>query len=218
MTWDPATCIARTAKHVRQQMAGEATGHDWFHVERVRRMALRIAREEGADPVVVELAALLHDLDDWKRTGDAGGICPQARAYLASQAVPSALGEHVCRIIQELSYKGAEVPTPMSSLEGGCVQDADRLDALGAIGIARAFAYGGHHGRILYDPDQPPERHATFEAYQRSRGPTLNHFYEKLLLLADRMQTVTGRRLARQRHRFLEQFLEQFLAEWEGRL
>jgi len=215
---DAATWIAGTAEHVRQQMAGDAAGHDWFHIERVRRMALRIAREEGADPVVVELAALLHDLDDWKRTGDPEAGPRQARAWLTSQEVPAPLVEHVCRIIQELSFKGSEVPTPMSSLEGCCVQDADRLDALGAIGIARAFAYGGHHGRLLYDPDQPPERHASFAAYQRSRGPTLNHFYEKLLLLAERMQTATGRQVAQQRHRFLEQFLERFLAEWEGRL
>jgi uncharacterized protein len=218
MPKDPATWIARTADHVRQQMAGDPTGHDWFHIERVRRMALHIARAEGADLLIVELAALLHDLDDWKRTGAAPGTSVQARTWLEAQHVPAPLIEHICRILQELSFQGADVPTPMSSVEGACVQDADRLDALGAIGIARAFAYGGHHGRLLYDPDQPPQRHATFEAYRRSRGPTLNHFHEKLLLLAERMQTATGRRLAQARHRFLEQFLEQFLAEWEGRL
>lgn len=213
---DVSTLIASTAAHVRQQMAGDPTGHDWFHIQRVWRLAVRIGREEGADLALVELAALLHDLDDWKRRGASPEGPVAARAWLRSQAARPEMIERICQIIEELSFKGAGVPTPMSSLEGRCVQDADRLDALGAIGIARAFAYGGHHGRLLYDPAVPPRLHATFEEYRRSSGPTLNHFYEKLLLLRDRMQTATGRRLAAERHRFLEQFLERFLREWEG--
>jgi uncharacterized protein len=209
--------LERTAAHVRQALTAEGS-HDWFHVERVRRTALAIAREEGADLTVVELAALLHDLADWKFAGGDHEAGPRAaRAWLASLAVPAATVEHVCQIIASLSFKGAGVATAMATVEGQCVQDADRLDAIGAIGIARAFAYGGAKERALYDPDVPPQPHATFEAYKRNAGPTINHFYEKLLLLKDRMNTATGRRLAAARHRFLEQYLEQFFAEWEGR-
>jgi uncharacterized protein len=124
--------------------------------------------------------------------------------------------DHVASIIASLSFKGAGVETPMSTLEGRCVQDADRLDAIGAIGVARAFAYGGHRGRALYDPAVPPQPHDSFEAYKRNSGPTINHFHEKLLLLKDRMNTGTGKRLAAERHAFLERFLEQFMAEWDG--
>jgi uncharacterized protein len=130
--------------------------------------------------------------------------------------VDAAIREHVCEIIAGLSFKGAQVATPMRTLEGQIVQDADRLDAIGAIGIARAFAYGGHKGRLLYDPSTPPQMHATFEAYRKSNGSTLNHFYEKLLLLKDRMNTPTAKRIAAGRHAFMEAFLAQFLREWEG--
>jgi uncharacterized protein len=209
--------IQKTADHVRGLLSGEGSGHDWFHVERVRNTAMTIAREEGADLFIVELAALLHDVADWKFAGGDDDAGPQvAREWLASlQVAPEVIG-HVARIIASLSFKGAGVETPMDSVEGQCVQDADRLDALGAIGIARAFAYGGHKGRALYDPAIPPQPHATFEAYKRNTGPTLNHFYEKLLLLKDRMTTPTARRLAAARHAYLESFLSQFLAEWSG--
>jgi uncharacterized protein len=209
--------IERTIEHVRELLSGEGSGHDWFHVERVRNVAVRIAREEKADLFVVELAALLHDVADWKFAGGDHEAGPRAaREWLASLGVPPPTIEHVTAIIAGLSFKGAGVETPMSTIEGQCVQDADRLDAIGAIGIARAFAYGGHKGRALYDPEVPPQPHASFEAYKKNAGPTINHFYEKLLLLKERMNTEAGKRLAAERHVVLERFLEQFLAEWMG--
>jgi uncharacterized protein len=209
--------IQKTTDHVRDLLSGEGSGHDWFHIERVSNTALTIAREEGADLFVVELAALLHDVADWKFAGGDHDAGPRAaRDWLASLHVAPGIIDHVCGIIASLSFKGASVETPMNTIEGRCVQDADRLDALGAIGIARAFAYGGHKGRPLYDPAFPPQPHATFEAYKKNTGPTLNHFYEKLLLLKDRMSTPTARRLAAARHTYVEQFLTQFLAEWSG--
>ena len=209
--------IQQTADHVRQLLSGEGSGHDWFHIERVRRSALSIAREENADLFVVELAALLHDVADWKFAGgDHEAGQRQSRVWLASLAAPVSVIDHVCEIIAGLSFKGAGVATPMPTLEGQIVQDADRLDAIGAIGIARAFAYGGHAGRALYDPEMPPTPHDSFEAYKNSKGPTINHFHEKLLLLRDRMNTVTAKRLAANRHAFMEDFLRHFHAEWDG--
>ena len=209
--------IQKTTDHVRGLLSGEGSGHDWFHVERVCRIALRIGREEGADLFAIELAALLHDVADWKFAGGDHEAGPRAaRNWLTSLHVSPAVIDLVCEIIAGLSFKGAGVETPIATLAGQCVQDADRLDALGAIGVARAFAYGGHKGRALYDPAIPPEPHASFEAYKKNAGPTINHFYEKLLLLKDRMNTATGKRLAADRHRFLERFLEQFFAEWQG--
>jgi uncharacterized protein len=210
--------IQKTTDHVRGLLSGEGSGHDWFHIERVRNVALAIAREERADLFVVELAALLHDVADWKFAGGDHEAGPRAaREWLSSLGVPQATSDHVTAIIAGLSFKGAGVETPMSTIEGQCVQDADRLDAIGAIGIARAFAYGGHKGRAMYDPAVLPEPHASFEAYKNNAGPTINHFYEKLLLLRDRMNTVTGRKLAAERHVVLEEFLEEFFAEWAGK-
>jgi uncharacterized protein len=216
-TTDLSTLIARTADFIRRRLRDDASGHDWWHIDRVRQNAVFLAKAEGADVVVCELAALLHDIADWKFHGGDETAGPRAaREWLTSQSAEPRLAERVCDIIAGVSFKGAGVTTTMPTLEGKCVQDADRLDALGAIGIARAFAFGGHFGRAIYDPDHPPELHASFEAYKTKSGPTINHFYEKLLLLKDRMQTATGRRLAEERHRFLETFLRQFFAEWEG--
>jgi uncharacterized protein len=199
-------------------LSGDAAGHDWFHVERVWATALKLARDEGADLHVVELAALLHDVADWKYAGGDHAAGPRAaRDWLQGLGAPPATIDHVCEIIAGLSFKGAGVPTPMRTLEGQIVQDADRLDALGAVGIARAFAYGGHRGRAMYDPEIPPAEHASFEAYKKSTGPTINHFYEKLLLLKDRMNTPAARHLAESRHRFMELYLQQFFDEWQGR-
>jgi uncharacterized protein len=214
---DNRTIIAETAQHVERLMHGEGSGHDWWHVHRVWRTAIRIATGERADMLVVELASLLHDVADWKfRDGDetAGGT--EARRWLERFPLAEDTIRHVCQIIDDLSFKGAGVPTDMHSREGDIVQDADRLDAIGAIGIARAFAYGGHAGQQLYDPAIPPEHHASFEAYKRSRGPTINHFYEKLLLLKDGMKTETGRAIARERHEYMVSFLARFIHEWEG--
>jgi uncharacterized protein len=210
--------LQQTREHVRELLAGDGTGHDWYHALRVCRTAQTIGREEGADLFLVELAALLHDVADWKFAGGDHEAGPRAaRTWLESLAVPPKAIDHVCEIIASLSFKGAGVATPMRSLEGQCVQDADRIDALGAIGIARTFAYGGHKGQPLHDPDAQPEMHATFDAYKRGGGSSLNHFYEKLLLLKDRMNTPAGKRLAEERHAVMERFLEQFHAEWEGK-
>lgn len=207
--------ISRTEKYVRETLEGEGTGHDWWHIHRVRHTALKLAKEEDADLFIVELAALLHDIADHKfHDGDAE-IGPQtARKWLQKTGTEESVINHVCEIIRDISFKGAEVKTPMKTIEGQVVQDADRLDALGAIGIARAFAYGGHTGRELHNPNIKPESHASFEAYKNNTGPTLNHFYEKLFLLRDRMNTTTGRKLAEERHRFMEEFVERFLDEW----
>jgi uncharacterized protein len=210
-----AAWIARTEEFVRQTLPIDATGHDWHHTFRVRRNALAIAETEQADKLVVELAALLHDIADHKFHGGDETAGPRtAQQWLESLGVPDDLVQQVCTIIARLSFKGAAVVQEPISLEGQIVQDADRLDALGAIGIARAFAYGGHKGRPLHDPTVSPEQHATFEAYKKGAGPTLNHFYEKLLLLKDRFHTREGRRLAEERHAFLEEFVRRFLAEW----
>jgi uncharacterized protein len=207
--------LQATALHIRQLLSHDSSGHDWWHIDRVRRNALRIGREERANLLIVELAALLHDIADWKFHGGDETAGPKAaRQWLADCNADPTIVQHVCEIIAEVSFKGAGVPTLMKTLEGKCVQDADRLDAIGAIGIARAFAFGGHFGRAMYDPDIPPEQHQSFHAYKTKSGPTINHFYEKLLLLKDRMQTDTGRRLAAQRHQFMEQFLAHFFAEW----
>jgi uncharacterized protein len=209
--------IGKTVEHVRAALGADSSGHDWHHIERVRRVAMLIARDEEADPFVVELAALLHDIADWKFHGGDDNEGPRRAAdWLLSLGVERATIDHVCRIIREISFKGAGVATPMSTLEGEIVQDADRLDAIGAIGIARAFAYGGHAGRAMHDPQVPCETHSTFAEYKKNSGPTINHFHEKLLLLRDRMNTASGRRLAAARHHFMEEFLARFLAEWQG--
>ncbi len=214
---DLTRVIACTADFIRLRLKDDASGHDWWHIDRVRRNAVFLANAEGADVALAELAALLHDIADWKfHNGDETAGPKAAREWLMSQAVEEAVIEQVCGIISGVTYKGAGVATSMATLEGRCVQDADRLDALGAIGIARAFAFGGHFGRAMYAPEHAPELHENFAAYKSKSGPTINHFYEKLLLLKDRMQTATGRRLAEERHEFLETFLRQFFAEWNG--
>jgi uncharacterized protein len=210
--------VERTAAFVRERLSGEATGHDWWHVYRVWRTAVEIGREEGADLFVVQLAALLHDIADAKFHDGDHEIGPRtAAAWLRSLEVDEDTVEHVAAIVRGVSFKGAGVATPMASREGMAVQDADRLDALGAIGIARAFAYGGFRGQMLHDPEAAPTLHATAEEYAARRGSTVNHFAEKLLLLRERMNTETGRRIAASRHRFMEEFLREFFEEWEGR-
>ncbi len=212
-----ADLIRHTVDHVRDTLSLDAA-HDWWHIWRVWRLAVRIGQAEGADLLVVQLAALLHDIADWKFHGGDESVGPRrAREFLQSQAVEVSIIDHVCRIIATLSFKGAGVATLMDTLEGQVVQDADRLDAIGAIGVARAFAYGGHKGQALYDPGISPEMHATFDAYKKGAGSTLNHFHEKLLLLRERMNTKTARQIAEGRHRYLEQFVRQFVDEWDGK-
>ena len=208
--------IQKTAEYIKQELLDDSSGHDWWHIYRVWKNAIAICEIEKADPFIVQLAALLHDLDDWK-FNEAGDETPhRAKAWLDSCSVSPYIADTVCKIIMHISYKGAGVENKMDSLEGFIVQDADRLDAIGAIGIGRAFAYGGYKNRMMYDPDSPPAMHASFEEYKNSKSATINHFYEKLLLLQDRMQTPTGRRLAAGRHAFMLQFLDQFHSEWNG--
>jgi uncharacterized protein len=209
--------INRTIDHVKTALSGDGSGHDWWHIERVWRMAKRIGHAEGADMQVVELAALLHDIADWKAHDGDSTIGPKmAMDWLTSLDLDSNIIQHVGQIIADISFKGARVEQPTLSLEGRVVQDADRLDAIGAIGIARAFAYGGSKGRAIYDPTCKPTDHHTAESYFNNNGTTINHFYEKLLLLKDRMNTPTGRTIAERRHQFMEDYLRRFYEEWEG--
>ena len=213
----PPDLISRTASHVKAILAGEGTGHDWWHVYRVWKMAERIGRAERADLLVIELAALLHDIADWKLHDGDLSVGPRvAKDWLDSLGLDSSITGHICQIIAGISFKGAAVEQPPLSLEGQVIQDADRLDAMGAIGIARAFAYGGAKGRAIYDPAVQPTEHRTAEAYLKSGGHTINHFYEKLLLLTDRMNTATGRAMAEERHKFMEDYLRRFYEEWGG--
>ena len=215
---DKVTAIKRTAEYVKKTLEGDSSGHDWWHVYRVWKMAKHIASQEnGADPFVVELGALLHDIGDYKLHNGDYNLGPRvAREWLESLRVKEQVIAEVCDIIQHISFKGAKVRETMSSLEGKIVQDADRLDALGAIGIARTFAYGGSKHREIYNPNKRPTLHTSFEAYKTDDGHTINHFYEKLLLLKDRMNTRTGRKMATSRHKYMEQFLARFYKEWEG--
>jgi uncharacterized protein len=210
--------IAATEHYVRALLEGEGSGHDWWHIYRVWKNALHIAQgESGADLFIVELAALLHDVGDHKFHDGDDTVGPRmVREWLEKFKVEESIITNICAIVEDLSFKGAGTSSHMPTLEGRIVQDADRLDAIGAIGIARTFAYGGHKGRELYNPEISPEMHASFSHYKASTAPTVNHFYEKLLLLKDRMHTATARQMADARHQYMEGFLAQFYAEWEG--
>ncbi|MCC9137354.1 HD domain-containing protein [Pontibacter silvestris] len=213
----PEQIIETTADHVKEWFTGEGSGHDWWHIYRVWNNAKHIAKHEQADMFIVELAALLHDIADHKFHNGDDTVGPRvAREWLQGLHVSDEITDRICVIIKEISFKGAGTSSVMSSLEGAIVQDADRLDAIGAIGIARTFAYGGHKNREMYDPAIKPVLHDSFEAYKANTAPTINHFYEKLLLLKDRMHTETARRIAARRHQYMEEFLSQFYAEWEG--
>lgn len=207
--------VDRVAAHIKARFLAESSGHDWHHINRVWQLTRRIAAQEGADSQIAELGALVHDIADWKFHDGDDSVGPrEADALLRREGATEEVIAAVVDIVATISYKGAGVTTAMRTLEGQCVQDADRLDAIGAIGIARCFAYGGHAGRLLHDPDEAPVLHQTAAAYKASKGASLNHFYEKLLLLKDRMNTPTGRALAEPRHRFMEDFVAQFLEEW----
>ena len=210
--------IEATAAFIEEKFRAEGSGHDWPHIRRVWQTARALAAQTpGLDPEVTELAALLHDIADWKFHGGDYEAGPRAaRAWLLSQQVPEVTVARVEQVIREVSFKGLGEATPVSSPEAAVVQDADRLDAIGAIGVGRAFAYGGHKGRPLHDPAVPPVTHEDFEHYKQSTAPTINHFYEKLLHLKDRLHTPAARHLAKARHEFMAQFVARFLAEWEG--
>lgn len=209
--------VERTVNFVRKKLGGEGSGHDWWHVYRVYKNALTINQREQADPLVVSLAALLHDIADHKFHNGDTEIGPRvAKEWLENEGIEKQHIDHIGQIIRDMSFKGAEVKDSMGTLEGKIVQDADRLDAIGAIGIARAFAYGGHKGREMHTPGIEPRAHATFEDYKNSPSSAINHFHEKLLLLKDRMNTATAKGIAEKRHAFMLHFLETFMNEWGG--
>ena len=209
--------IEKTITFVKETLSNAEGGHDWFHTERVWKVAKHIAESESVDSLVVELGALLHDIADSKFHNGDETIGPKvASGFLTSQNVDPIIISHVVNIIKHISFKGGNETQLFKSPELDVVQDADRLDAIGAIGIARTFNYGGFKNRPLYDPAIPPKLHMTREEYKKHAAPTINHFYEKLLLLKDRMNTATGKRMAERRHAFMEEFLERFYGEWEG--
>lgn len=212
-----STTIENTVQFVKKTLENAEGGHDWFHIERVWKNALLINKEEGGDEFIVQLGALLHDIADSKFHNGDETIGPKMAAnFLAAQNVDQEVIDHVVKIIENISFKGGNVAQIFRSRELDIIQDADRLDALGAIGIARTFNYGGYKGRALYNPSIPPNLTMSKEEYKASNAPTINHFYEKLLLLKDRMNTRTGKEIALQRHQFMETFLDQFYSEWNG--
>ncbi len=209
--------LDNTILFVKQKLENAEAGHDWFHIERVYKNAVLIAEEEDCDLMIVKLGALLHDIADSKFNDGDETVGPKvAREFLEFQKASEEVIQHVINIIENISFKGGNFEKKFTSKELEIVQDADRLDALGAIGIARTFHYGGFKNRQLYNPNIAPLTNMSKEAYKNSNAPTLNHFYEKLLLLKDKMNTETGRRIAFERHKFMELFLSQFYAEWEG--
>ncbi|WP_055444021.1 HD domain-containing protein [Lacinutrix himadriensis] len=212
------TIIESTKGFVKETLKNAEGGHDWFHIERVYNNALLIAKKEDVDVLVVSLAALLHDIADSKFHDGDDSVGPRiAQEFLFKENVSSETIEHVVNIIANMSFnKSLEGALAFTSKELEVVQDADRLDAIGAIGIARCFNYGGFKDRALYNPEIAPNLNMSKEEYKKSTAPTINHFYEKLLLLKDKMNTKTGKQIAQERHHYMEGFLKQFYAEWNG--
>ncbi|WP_348798215.1 HD domain-containing protein [Flavobacterium adhaerens] len=209
--------INKTILFVKDKLANAEGGHDWFHIQRVYKNAILIANGENCDETVVKLGALLHDIADSKFYEGDETIGPKiAREFLENEAVPENIITQVVQIITNISFKGGNHEKVFSSVELDIVQDADRLDAIGAIGIARAFNYGGFKNRAMYNPEIAPKLNMTKEEYKNNQAPTINHFYEKLLLLKDKMNTKTGKQIAQNRHEYMQGFLAQFYAEWEG--
>jgi len=210
--------IQKTIDFVQKTLANAEAGHDWFHIERVFKTAQTINQQENGDELVVAFAALLHDIADPKFNNGDEELGPNmAASFLASIAVDAEVIAHVKLIIQNMSFKNSFDGTGFTSKEMQIVQDADRLDAIGAIGIARAFTYGGFKNRVLYDPAILPEEHLTKESYKNTTAPTINHFYEKLLLLKDMMNTEAGKAIATERHNFMLLYLDHFYKEWDGK-
>lgn len=209
--------IDKTILFVKQQLQNAEGGHDWFHIERVYKNALLIAENEACNIEIVKLGALLHDIADSKFHNGNETVGPKvAREFLEKEKVSEETIVHVINIIENISFKGGHFDKKFSSKELDIVQDADRLDAIGAIGIARTFNYGGFKNRAIYNPNIAPNLNMSKEEYKNSEAPTLNHFYEKLLLLKDKMNTKSGKEIAQKRHEFMEKFLSQFYTEWDG--
>ena len=209
------TIISDTIEYVKSTFKDEHSGHDYFHTLRVYKMATRIAEEENANLTIVQLAALLHDLDDIKLSPETHAGKTRAVRFMAEHGLSNETIQFICTIIDEVSFKGTDSVIP-KTIEGKCVQDADRLDAIGAIGIARAFTYGGNHERVLHDPEIPPVLDMNAEEYRNHVSTTLNHFYEKLFLLKGLMNTETAKEIARQRDEYMRSYVSEFLDEWEG--
>jgi uncharacterized protein len=211
--------INKTVEFVKKTLAGAEGGHDWWHIYRVWKLALNIAKDENVSLFVVQLGALLHDIADSKFHGGDEDVGPaRAKEFLLSINVAPDTAQHIENIIRNISFKGGNQHQIFHSPELDVIQDADRLDAVGAMGIARAFSYGGYKNREIYDPNIKPNLGMTKDEYKKNSGPTINHFYEKLLLLKDRMNTKTGKRIAEHRHQFMESYLKEFYDEWEGEL
>lgn len=208
--------LEAASEWVRAKLGQESSGHDWGHIDRVVRTARTIAEAERANAFVCELAALLHDMADEKLNDDPAAAQRELEGWLANSGVSKEDAAHILEIIDTMSFKGGSRP-PMRTVEGRVVQDADRLDAIGAVGISRVFAYSGAKGRPIHDPDVAAREAMTEEEYRSGRDTAINHFYEKLLKLRGLMNTDAGRAMAEERHRFMETYLEQFYAEWDGR-
>ena len=207
--------VQNATKFIKEIFQNDFSGHDFFHSMRVYRTAMKIAQAEHADLEVVALAALLHDVDDRKLSPATAEKKENATRFMRGQSIPESEIRQVCQIIDEVSFKGTDSVQPTMP-EGKCVQDADRLDALGAIGIARTFAYGGSHHRAIYDPELPPRTAMNQAQYYSRNSTSLNHFYEKLFLLEDMMNTETGKAIARKRTQYMQEFVDEFLSEWDG--
>lgn len=209
--------ISNTVSFVKETLKNAEGGHDWFHILRVWNNAKLIAKSENVAVFIVELGALLHDIADSKFHNGDETVGPKvARAFLESEEVPEEIILHIENIINNISYKGGNFQQNFTSPELKVIQDADRLDAIGAVGIARCFNYGGFKNRQLFNPEIAPNLNMNKEEYKNSEAPTINHFYEKLLLLKDKMNTVSGKKIAEERHQYMENFLQQFYNEWEG--
>ncbi|WP_026563848.1 HD domain-containing protein [Bacillus sp. UNC41MFS5] len=210
--------IELTENYVRNELGEDPTGHDWFHVDRVRRNALHICEEEMAgDSFIIEMAALLHDISDEKLNESSKKGEEKLESYLQTLPLTDNDKRHINQIIATISFKGGQTTT-LSTIEAKIVQDADRLDAIGAIGIARAFAYGGKKGQSIYDPSISVRNEMTLEEYRKGKSTSVHHFYEKLLKLKDLLNTDTARKMAESRQQMMVSFLEQFYQEWDGQV
>lgn len=219
--------IQKVIEYVKETLKNAESGHDWFHIERVWKNSLTIANQQAeiektkgntVNFLIVQLGALLHDIADHKFHGGDDKIGAKvAKEFLSKLNVDETTVDAVCNIIEKISFKGSSSENQMDSIEGLIVQDADRLDAIGAIGVARAFSYGGYRNRQMYDPEEQPKLNMNWEEYKKNQGTTINHFYEKLLLIKDRMNTEAGRKIAEARHDYMANFLQQFYDEWNGK-
>lgn len=208
--------INKTIDFVKAKLEGDSSGHDWWHIYRVWNLSKKIQEKEGGDLFIIEMAALLHDVADWKFYENEEAGLTVVRDWLVKVGILQEPVEKIIDIIRNVSYKGAGVADQMKTIEGKIVQDADRLDAIGAIGIARTFAFGGKFGSEMHNPAEDAKMHNSFEEYKNSEGTTINHFYEKLLLLKDRINTKTAKEIALERHNYMKVFLKQFYDEWNS--